>query len=103
MAAPHELADLTAGFKRRLGLFLTVIKLHRLDTFSQRRLQRGAEHITHLGSRVVAEYLAEVSETIGGLPAILRLLGEYERRLTPAVLRATGGDRFPRRLSVVPR
>jgi len=74
-----------------------VIKLQRLDSFSQRRLQRGAEHITHLGSRVVAEYLAEVSETIGGLPAILRLLGEYEHRLNPAVLRATGGDRFPRR------
>ena len=103
MAAPHELADLTAGFKRRLGLFQMVVKLYRLDTFSRLRLQRGAEHITHLGSRVVAEYLAEVSETIGGLPAILRLLGEYEHRLNPAVLRATGGDRFPRRLVEVPR
>ncbi len=80
-----------------------VMTLHRLDSFSQLRLQRGAEHLNRLGPRATAEFLAEIGETIGGLPAILRLLGEYEHRLNPAVLRATGGDRFPRRLVEVPR
>jgi hypothetical protein len=38
------------------------------------------------------------------MPAILRLLAEYERRLNPKLLRVTDGDRFPRPpLRAVPR
>jgi hypothetical protein len=76
----------------------------RLDPFVARRMQRGCEHLHELGARATAELLAETGVRIGGLPAILGLLGEYERRLTPRMLRLTGGDRFPtRRLRAVPR
>jgi hypothetical protein len=78
-----------------------MIHLHPLD---QLRLQRGAEHLHRLGARPTAELLAEVATRIGGLPCILNLLTEFERRITPGMLRASGGDRFPtRRLRVVPR
>jgi hypothetical protein len=77
-----------------------VIQLHPLD---QLRLQRGAEHLHRLGARPTAELLAEVATRIGGLPCIIGLLTEFERRITPGMLRASGGDRFPvRRLRVLP-
>lgn len=66
------------------------------DPFVSLRLQRGAEHLHALGPRAVAEFLAEVSGKIGGLPAIQSLLVEYQR-LTPGMVRAAGGDRFPPR------
>jgi hypothetical protein len=76
----------------------------RLDPFTTHRLQRGSEHLGQLGPRAIAEFLVELAGQIGGMPATLGLLAEYERRLTPAMLRATGGDRFPTlRLRVVPR
>jgi hypothetical protein len=75
-----------------------------LDYLTRLRLQRGAEHLHLLGPRALAEFLVELASQIGGLPATLTLLVEYEGRLTPAMLRLTGGDRFPaRRLRVVPR
>jgi hypothetical protein len=38
------------------------------------------------------------------MPAILTVLGEYEQRLTPQMVRAAGGHRFPLRpLRAVPR
>jgi hypothetical protein len=78
-----------------------MVHLHPLD---QLRLQRGAEHLHKLGARATAELLSEVAHRIGGMPCIMGLLGEYERRLTPRMLRLTGGDRFPtRRLRGVPR
>ena len=74
-----------------------------LDPLSRLRLQRGVKHLHLLGDRATAEFLAEVAHRIGGMPAILRLLAEYQQRLAPGMLRATGGDRFPtRRLRVVP-
>lgn len=75
-----------------------------LDPFTALRVQRGVEHLHRLGPRAVAEFLGDVADQIGGMPAIVALLAEYERRLSPATLRATGGDRFPaRRLRMVPR
>lgn len=75
-----------------------------LDTIARLRLQRGAEHLHTLGPRATAELLAEVGHRIGGMPCILGLLGEYQERLTPAKLRAAGGQRFPTRpLRVVSR
>lgn len=74
-----------------------------LDAFTRLRLQRGAEHLHQLGPRATAELLAEVAHRIGGMPCVLDLLGEYERRLSPAILRQIGGDRFPTRaLALVP-
>jgi hypothetical protein len=67
------------------------------------RLDRGAQHLNKLGSRALAEFLVELSATIGGMPATLRLLAEYQNRLDPTLLRAAGGHRFPtRRPRVVP-
>jgi hypothetical protein len=75
-----------------------------LDTLDRLRLQRGAEHLHELGARATAELLADVGHRIGGLPCIIGLLGEYERRLSPRMIRLAGGDRFPRRpLRMVPR
>ncbi len=68
-----------------------------LNNLDQMRLQRGAEHLHTLGPRATAEFLAEVAAAIGGMPAILGRLNEYQRRLNPEMLRATGGDRFPPR------
>ena len=67
---------------------------HPLDSM---RLQRGAEHLHRLGARATAELLEEIANRIGGLPAILVLLAEYERRLTPAMICAAGANRFPPR------
>lgn len=67
------------------------------------RLDHGAEHLNRLGARATAEFLAELSATIGGGPAIMRLLAEYQNRLDPTVLRTAGGHRFPpRRPRAVP-
>jgi hypothetical protein len=75
-----------------------------LDPLDRLRLQRGAEHLHSLGARATAELLAEVGHRIGGMPCILGLLCEYQQRLSPQMLRAVGGDRFPiRPLRVVPR
>ena len=68
-----------------------------MDHLTAVRLQRGAEHLHQLGARAIAEAFAEIGNRIGGMPCILSLLTEYENRLSPAILRATGGDRFPPR------
>ncbi len=60
------------------------------------RLERGAGHLHALGPRATVEMLATLAERIGGAPAMLGLLAEYER-LTPNVVRAAGGDGFPPR------
>ena len=75
-----------------------------MTSLDRMRLQRGAEHLHSLGARATAELLAEIGARIGGMPCILGLLAEYERRLTPAMIRAAGADRFPPRpLREVPR
>jgi hypothetical protein len=73
------------------------------DIFVAARLERSALHLHKLGARATAELLAELGNRIGGMSAIIGLLTEYER-LTPEVLRVTGGGRFPPpRLHQVPR
>lgn len=76
----------------------------RLDPISRCRLQRGAEHMCALGPRATAEFLAEIGARIGGMPCIMGLLTEYERRLTPEMIRLADAGRFPPRpLHLVPR
>ena len=74
-----------------------------ITSFDRMRLDRGAEHLHKLGPRALAEFLAELAATIGGQPATLRLLAEYQNRLNPELLRAAGGHRMsPRRPRAVP-
>ncbi len=61
------------------------------------RLDRGAEHLHRLGPCATSEFLVELAATIGGQPAILRLLAEYQNRLNPALLHSAGGHCFPSR------
>ncbi len=68
-----------------------------LQSVDRLRLDRGAEHLHALGARATAELLAEIASRIGGLPACLGLLAKFQAKLTPTMLRATGGDRFPPR------
>jgi hypothetical protein len=79
-----------------------VVHLHPND---QLVLQRRVEHLHRCGARATAEAFAEIGRRrIGGMPAILTVLGECEQRVAPQRLRAVGGDRFPSRpLRVVPR
>jgi hypothetical protein len=67
-----------------------------LDPLDRLRLERGARHLHTLGPRVTAELLAEIGARTGGMPAIMRLLGEY-KRFSPQLLRAVGANRFPPR------
>ena len=67
-----------------------------LQPLDRLRLQRGSEHLHKLGARATAELLAELAGRIGGLPAILGLLNDYEH-LPVRTLKALGGDRFPPR------
>jgi hypothetical protein len=74
-----------------------------LDPLAQLRLQRGAAHLHDLGPRATFEFLLELAGQIGGLPATMGLLVEYQRLSLPQV-RAAGGNRFPPRpLRAVPR
>lgn len=59
------------------------------------RLQRGSEHLHRLGPRAVDGFLRDLAARIGGMPASLALLAEYQHRLSPEMLAATGGDSFP--------
>ena len=81
----REIADTTGASQRHARSDLNSIDRGRLD--------RGVEHLHRLGSRATAEFLVELATIIGGRPAILQLLSEYERRLSPELLRAAGGHR----------
>ena len=60
------------------------------EVASNLRRQRQIEHVCRLGPRVVGELLHEVD--VGA--DLDSALDAYER-LTPDLLKATGGDRFP--------
>lgn len=85
----REIADTTGASQRHARSIL--------NTIDRARLDRGAEHLHRLGARVVAEFLTELAGSIGGQPAIMRLLVEYQTRLDPKLLHAAGGHRFPTR------
>jgi hypothetical protein len=65
------------------------------------RLERGAAHLDALGPRAIAEFLAEIGADNDCTSYILDLADLWRGRLTPDMLRATGGDRFPRYLHEV--
>lgn len=66
------------------------------------RIERGSAHLHQLGVRAIAEFLAEgIAEGDDTLSLFDRL--QRYQHLDPAILRAVGGDKFPRRLRAVPR
>ncbi|MDJ0391363.1 hypothetical protein QMO56_24965 [Roseomonas sp. E05] len=66
------------------------------------RLRRGADHLCRLGTRAVAELLAEIGGRHGIQEEILQALAAYQR-LSPEMVRTAAGDRFPPHLVEVPR
>ena len=68
------------------------------------RLERGLAHLDRLGPRAKAEFWIEFAGRVGIMPAMLRLMAEWEQRLTPAMVKAAGADRQLRRpLAEVPK
>jgi hypothetical protein len=63
--------------------------------------ERLVEHIHRLGARPVCELLLEIAEQGDCLAKLDQRLEAYAS-LNPAVVRALGADRFPRRLQAVP-
>ena len=63
-----------------------------VDMAARLKRQRQIEHLHHLGPRAVGELLYEVAET----EDLDRALEAYGR-LTPDLLKALGGNRFPPR------
>jgi hypothetical protein len=63
------------------------------DTLTRLRLQRGAQHLHSLGPSAVAGFIEDLSARIGGLPAAVGLLAEYETKPAPASTRAAQRDR----------
>jgi hypothetical protein len=53
------------------------------DLIAQRSLRRGAEVLHARGPNAMVEAFAEVARRIGGLPAIVSVLQEIERRPRP--------------------
>lgn len=67
------------------------------------RFEIAARHVHRLGPRPLAEVFIDLAAHTGSAPLILSRLAAFER-LTPAMLAATGGGRFPPRpLCLVPR
>jgi hypothetical protein len=66
------------------------------------RLRRGAEHLHRLGARAIAEFIVEDADCPRRRQRALDRLDAWRVRLTPELLRAVGGDRFPPDIALVP-
>jgi hypothetical protein len=95
----RDIAARTYWFKPRLT---RGAKMYFLDPLDRLRIERGSEHLYRLGARSVAEFLAEGIASGDDITSLLDRLQRYQH-YDPAILRAVGGDRFPRRLRAVPR
>jgi hypothetical protein len=69
--------------------------MHR-PPLEQLRFERDVAALHFLGLRALAEFLDELTSRVGGGAACRSMLIDYGR-VTPEVLRAVGGDRFPPR------
>jgi hypothetical protein len=68
----------------------------RIDTLARARIHRGVQHLHTLGPNATGEFLADVADRIGGLPAIVGLLEEYQQRAVVArKVRRTGKRKAP--------
>jgi hypothetical protein len=76
--------------------------MHYLDPQNRFRIESGARHHLHqLGARAVAEFLGEGLASGDDVRSLLDRLQRYQR-YHPVLIRALGGDRFPRRIRLVP-
>lgn len=75
--------------------------MHFLDPHDRLCIERGSQHLHQLGPRAVAEFLAEGVSEGNDLTSLLDRLQRYQG-CNPLLLRAIGGDRFPRWLRAVP-
>lgn len=60
------------------------------------RIERGAYSLHRLGPVATAELLTDVADRIGGLPCVLGVLAEYERRHERVVCRPFVGEAGPK-------
>ena len=67
-----------------------------MSTAEHPRFEHQGLQLHHLGPRAVGEFLTALAAALAGHDELDRLLGQYHR-LTPEMLRALGGDRFPPR------
>ena len=65
---------------------------HNLTSQDQQRLHRGVAHLHKLGPCAMSEMLATSAAQIGGGPALLAVLAEFER-LRPGQVRAETSGR----------
>lgn len=72
----------------------------RQRAFRELRRRRGSQHLHSLGARAIDEYLAKLGCDLEIEADILSLLERYER-ITPDMVYAAGGDRFPPPLAVL--
>src|SRR3954452_20895294 len=79
------------------------MRTHDRQPSSQLRLQHLAAHVQRLGPRATFEAFAEIARTSERAEARVASVLSRFQRLTPELLHATGGDRFPPRLCEVPR
>lgn len=66
------------------------------------RFRRGAEHLTSLGARPIAAFLAEVARAHGIEDELLARLDLWRDLLTSEMVVAVGADRFPPLLQAAP-
>lgn len=64
-------------------------------------LEQIARCLCEHGPRVTYEALTEIGTALGATPTVVAIGTKY-LRLTPEVAHATGADRFPPRLLLVP-
>lgn len=58
------------------------------------RFERQVQHLHTLGCRPVGELLVAFAEAVDGHELLAEMLDGYDR-LSPEMVRAAGGDRFP--------
>jgi hypothetical protein len=75
--------------------------MHYLDPQNRFRVESGARHLHQLGARAIAEFLGEGVASGDDIRSLLDRLQRYQR-CDPGLLRALGGDSFPRRIRLVP-
>jgi hypothetical protein len=65
------------------------------DYLADARFERDVRLLYKLGPQVMSEFLKEIGRNFMVRTAIDEILERYIDRLTPGILEATGGNRFP--------
>jgi hypothetical protein len=77
--------------QRSILLRRCIMSTYNMTPQDRQRLDRGAAHLHKLGPRATSEMLATLAARIGGGPALLAVLAEFER-LPPGRVRTATGD-----------